>query len=285
MNKAYATVLLLAAPAIFVACGNGSSSTGTGGSGGSSGTTSSTKASTGTGTTSSTSATGTPSATSSTGSGPITCSGSYTNVPKGECDLLQQDCMNNDTCVVAGGGGGAGGAGSSTTACASPAGLKAVGSQCTMDSECQKGLFCFDVCTPVCCPDNDQPCNGGKCNLQINIQGTQDFFMVCTFAQQCTLFMNPSGCPTGQDCHPDNGIATCVKPSGANVPEGGTCSFINDCGNMQACVSPAMGQPAVCRYLCTPGSSAAAGLGGCPSGQTCQATTIFNIDNTGICHP
>jgi hypothetical protein len=193
--------------------------------------------------------------------------------------------MNGNTCVVAQGQGGAGGAGSSTTSCLGTAGLKGVGSACTADTECQKGMFCFDVCTPVCCPDNDQPCNGGKCNLQISIQGTSDFFMVCTFSPQCMLFTDPDGCPQGQDCHPDNGIATCTKPSGNNVPEGGQCQFINDCGNMQACVSPMMGAPAVCRYLCQPGSSGAAGLGGCPAGQTCAPTTIFNIDNTGICHP
>ncbi len=68
------------------------------------------------------------------------CSGAQTNIPKGECDLLQQDCPDK-TCVPV--GNGAEGAG--------------------------QGVFCVDVCTPVCCPDcGSDSCNEGPAYKQVD---------------------------------------------------------------------------------------------------------------------
>ena len=277
MKNSYTTFGLLIVPITVFACSSGGG--GTGGSGGNAGSTTHTSNATGSGST--TTATGTPTNASSTGSGPIACTGMYTNIPKGDCDLLQQDCTNGNTCAVFQGAGGS----SSISMCdqASP-GLKGMGLSCATASECQKGLFCIaKTCTPVCCPDSGKPCGGGSCDLTVTFTGTSDFMRVCRFGAQCTLFV-PNACTGGDDCHPEQGISTCSAPSGANIPEGGACQGLNDCGDMQACIGPQNG-PFNCRYVCTPGSAAAAGLGGCPVGRTCNPTTTFGIDNLGICEP
>lgn len=277
--KAYSTLLICSGALVMACGGNG---TGTGGAGGTGSTT--TKAtSVGTGSTS-TGMTGptTTSTTTSTGSGPISCSGAQTNVPKGECDLLQQDCANGKTCVPV--DNGTGGGAPLSTACLGDAGLKAPGSSCTTDTECQKGLFCFfDVCTPVCCPDvGSNSCNGGDCDLTITLPApnTDKFFTVCTFSPQCTLF-DPTTCAAGYGCQPKSaGLMTCAKLNMPTVPEGGTCNAANDCDTMSVCV----GTPGVCRLMCDPATpQAAPKMGGCAANKTCQPTNLNPFGMTGLC--
>lgn len=281
-----AVVPVVAFASAQVGCGDDSA---TGAGGETSGGTSTHATGTGstTGASPTTATTTTTTTTSSTGTGMLMCpDGSYSNItPSADCDLFLQNCPNMAKCVVTDDGNGG-----STTSCQGTVGLKTVGQDCATNSECAEGLLCFDVCTAICCPTNMQPCNGGQCNLTINFQDQQgnptgDHVMVCTFSPQCTLF-DPSTCDTGYDCHPDTqpGLATCIQPSGANVPEGGVCEAVNDCGTMQACVGNDP-DPYHCRYLCTPGSTAAPELGGCPAAQTCQPTDIFGFPNVGLCTP
>lgn len=223
----------------------------------------------------------------------ISCpKGGTTDIPKGECDLLQQDCPSGDTCKpvsVAGPDGGV----AWTTKCAPANGLKGISKTCAKDTECQPGLFCiFGACAPPCCPENSEPCNGGTCNVQ---QAYGDKFMMsCSFFQKCTLLASPSTCDMGTECvlqDPKQGLASCTPPSGMQVDEGGNCIFLNDCKENQFCYAPMAGAQAVCRWHCHPSDSpkmppVAPGLGGCPAPETCMPFNFGpGITDIGLCLP
>ena len=256
--------------------GSTTSDTGEGGAAGAGGATTTTTSTTTT-TTTTTTSTGTG------GAAPITCAQKYTSIVGGPCDLLQQDCGPGETCrpwSTANGGW--------TTKCLVNSGLKSRGATCHGDAECEAHLFCTGTqkvagqCAPVCCPANDEPCGGGKCNLSVSLGGN-DFLYQCTYLTACTL-LTKDACAAGEDCHLQDakqGYAACVAPSGANVPEGGACQYINDCGDMQLCAQ------GLCRYNCylgAAGQGVAAGLGGCPVGETCVESQT-GIDGVGVCNP
>lgn len=264
--------------AAFGACSNASGETGgaaatiTGGSGGAGGSGGDTTIITTTTTT-------TPEA------GPIECKGLSTNVPKGDCDALQQDCPPGQSCRPAFVDGGY------VTNCAISTGLKTAGEACNTVSECVDGLFCIlDKCTPVCCRDDSVPCAGGICNVSAKYGSYNMYF--CHYAPTCDL-LTPNACATGLECHIEDvkqGLATCGEPSGAKAPNLGPCNFINDCGNMQQCQGPTTNNPGVCRYYCWLDAQGGtpAGLGGCPEGQSCKnkvgtATLNFGVPGLGLC--
>lgn len=219
-------------------------------------------------------------ATGGTGAGPttVTCDmGEYTNLTQGECDLLQQDCPAGNTCAPVDGDAGA-----MTTECIPANGLKPIGELCAGQNECQAGLFCvFDRCSPVCCNgENDQPCDGGACNLHLSLtQDTDEFMWVCTYLEPCEPLVADT-CPDDQQCQIEQeGVMSCLPPSGANKMEGEDCNFNNDCGSQQACIQD------ICRWLCwTDNMGEAPGLGGCPMNQTCQAANT-GFQNLGFCIP
>jgi hypothetical protein len=269
-----------------VACGDsGGTTSGSGASGPGSGggTTSTATGMGGAGTTTTT--------TTSTSSGPLMCPSAVTNIPVGECDLFLQDCPNtNQTCAFVDAGAGGGGGASTTTACVTANGLKTLGQDCANQGECAAGLFCIGdpgKCTAACCPDTDEPCMGGSCNQIINVGGTAPnelTFMACSFAAMCTLF-TPDSCVAGEDCHLDGpGFATCSQPSPTPKMEGEACMYVNDCGDSQICAGN-MTDGYFCRYLCQIGSSAAAGLGGCPANQTCDGGFDTGFTDVGLCVP
>ncbi|HSN99604.1 MAG TPA: hypothetical protein VLS89_15020 [Candidatus Nanopelagicales bacterium] len=211
------------------------------------------------------------------GQGPIACSGSHSTVPEGQCDLLQQDCPPGQTCEPSEFNG------NWSTRCRTSNGLKGAGVPCFGATECAAGLFCVDVsgvCSPICCPDNGDPCGGGQCIVE---SGYGPYFtMMCAFDPACDLFQ-PDACEGGRQCHVTDGVqglATCVAPSSQPAGEGEACSYLNDCGDMQHC------EGNLCRYYClldaAPGT--APGLGGCPGGQAC-AERDYGIQGVGICQP
>lgn len=217
----------------------------------------------------------TSSSTSGTGGGGnnIQCTpGENTNIT-GECDLLQQDvCVPPEGCEPMNG----------TTGCVL-GGLKDVGMACANTNECVGGTACvFDVCAPFCCPDNDQPCAGGFCNVSIDY-GSDKFAYVCSFPTTCTLF-DGSECMDTENCHPNwqKGVATCIQPSGnGGTAEGGDCEFINDCSDMMTCSA------GKCRFACDLANYASLtpGLGGCEADQTCAQVTGNIIAGVGVCAP
>jgi len=215
-------------------------------------------------------------ASSSTGVAPILCNSSYSTViPSDECDLLQQDCAPGRHCTWKSAGGG-----KFTTTCEERGGLKNLGAECAIDAECEAGLFCiFGVCTPVCCPQTDEPCAGGNCNLNLSLD-TNDVIRVCTYSKQCTP-LTAEACPEDTGCHfEEPQVATCIPGSGEDVPEGGTCVALNDCANMQQC-SP---EEDVCRFICLlEQNSQPPGFGGCLQGQTCRTSDAIGLDGLGIC--
>lgn len=213
------------------------------------------------------------SSSSSTG-GTNPCSNTASTV-QGDCDLLQQDCPDGGHCTWAQQGG------DFTTVCEPRAGLKNLGAECGIDAECEAGLFCvFSVCTPVCCPATDEPCNGGNCNLNLTLDA-DDSVRLCTYSKQCTP-LTADACPEDTGCHfEEPQVATCVPGSGEDVGEGEDCVALNDCANMQQCSQLEGG---VCRYICLlEENSQPPGFGGCLAGQTCVTSPEIGFAGLGIC--
>lgn len=229
-------------------------------------------ATTTTGTTSTATSTST-----STGTPPILCGPQYATFDAGDCDLLQQNCPPGEHCTWDSLGGG-----DWTTICQPRGGLKNLGADCAVDDECEAGLYCiFSVCTPVCCPTNDQPCAGGNCNLNLTLDA-DDSVRMCTYSKQC-IPLTADACPEDTGCHfEEPQVATCVPGSGSDVPEGGACEAINDCGNMLQCGN----DEGVCRYICLlEENSQPPGFGGCLAGQVCSPTAEVGLDGLGLCEP
>jgi hypothetical protein len=227
--------------------------------------------------------------------GPIVCLSTYTNTKKGPCDLLQQDCPAGETCVPVSAGAVV------TTGCVPSEGLKTAGEPCYTDGECDAKLFCVgtpvSTCVAFCCNDAEaQPCNGGLCNTQVALGSNQDYYAyVCSYGMRCAL-LTPDACPDGQGCYVQDkalGLATCDARSDHPAPELGACSFLNDCASMQSCYFGAGFSTGICLYYCDltgSGTGATPGLGGCPSGEDCQASyhgsdVDTGVANVGLCIP
>jgi hypothetical protein len=218
--------------------------------------------------------------TTTTTTGPLTCSVPVTMpaILEEQCNLLQQDCPAGSTCVPNATG--------TATLCRKEGGLKGTGKPCTLNSglqECQAGLFCVGppngvgICTRPCCQADDQPCNGGDCNAEVNFPGVTIF--MCSYSVQCTLFAE-NACENGQQCqlvYPAQGLAVCVFPSPDMVPEGGPCSHVNECTSAQVCLGGA------CRYNCKLGGGGDPGSGGCSVGKTCQDLYMGTAGDIGVC--
>lgn len=231
------------------------------------------------------STTGVGASTTSTGSGgspPIMCSPGYTNIT-GSCDLLNSECPPDQFCNVVGSGT------SATTSCQpNSTGNVPKAGDCTMQSECGPGLVCLlDKCTPFCCRDNNEPCEGGLCDVQVDYGGGKWAF-VCSYRPACQLFMETCEEPDTY-CHPvdyQTGLAVCDQPSpGGLVAEGEMCEFRNDCGESAVCHSDA-----TCRDLCDYPNWQTLDVphGGCAMGRTCMPygdAMSPGFPGLGVCEP
>ena len=214
------------------------------------------------------------------------CNSEYTNIT-GDCDLLTGGCPAGQHCVPT-----ASGTDVVAQCAASSGGQKAPGEACASDAECQDGAICQGaLCRPFCCPDTDEPCAGGQCNLELSFTDTDKFAMVCSYSATCTL-LDPTSCPEGEDCHATNfetGVAVCHMPSPQQGDPPSECNYINDCGDSQFCDTNA--SPAVCTWHCdgTTGQNEPApdlGLGGCPEATECVVPTNWTgFPNLGACMP
>jgi hypothetical protein len=230
--------------------------------------------------------------------GNIICTVPYSQLvaTNGPCNLLNQNCPEGETCVPSLAASGW------TTACSPSPGLKTANEDCFSGNECGAKLYCVGnvqgqagKCVAFCCPKSNEPCNGGLCNLQVDLGNGASVF-VCTYDKPCEL-LAPNACPSGYGCHAEPaagmGLAYCVESSPTPVPELGTCHFLNDCGDMQQCRFGTNPSAGVCLYYCAltgPKANQPPGLGGCPMGETCQSSydgVIFNIGapNIGLCVP
>jgi hypothetical protein len=227
--------------------------------------------------------------------GPIVCLSAYTNTKKGPCDLLQQNCPAGQTCVSVQSGAVV------TTGCVPSEGLKTAGEPCYSSGECDAKLTCvgspISKCVAFCCNDAQaEPCHGGLCNTQISLDTSGAYYAyVCSYGMHCTL-LTPDACPAGQGCYVEDeaqGLALCDSRSPTPVPELGACTFLNDCATMQSCYFPTGFSSGVCLYYCDltgSGTGATPGLGGCPSGEKCQASyqgkaISTGVPNIGLCIP
>ncbi|HVY48584.1 MAG TPA: hypothetical protein VHB21_21995 [Minicystis sp.] len=224
---------------------------------------------------------------SSGGSAPLTCLEVVTNIPKGACDLLAQNCPPGETCNADNPSN------PTTTVCQKNTGLKGAGEKCRADSECRAGLLCVDQCVPVCCTGTNEPCGGGRCSVQLQYGNSLKYVDVCSFDKTCHLLV-PDACEPGYECHIEDrtqGLATCTPPSQHSVTEGQSCTFINDCPDMQDCFDANDGQGKICHWYCFLDASRGLptpGLGGCPLGEVCVAKyggtdTTVGVPGVGLC--
>ncbi len=297
--NAYRSYVLLGA--IFVVGCN--DSVGTGGAGGN-GVTSTTGSKMGTTTTTTGSMTTTTGAQMTTSGGMTTTGASMTssssgmimcdpttvtNIPQTDCDLLQQDCDGNLTCVPVGDASNV----VVGTECGSNGGLKTPGESCFDNPECEKGSYCIGVnettgapgfCTRICCPEMNQGCGFGSCDINVTFDGAGHFAMMCSYSPSCML-LQPNQCDANSDCHPGNdGLATCSFPSPNPVGPGQVCMAPNDCGDMQDCVKLNNEPDFTCHYVCKLGDvTSQPGLGGCPGGTTCKNISGFGFPGLGLC--
>lgn len=177
--------------------------------------------------------------------------------PGDECNMVAQDCADTkQTCDYDQTVG--------HSKCVTyPAGTAGKGDTCDKTHPCDKGLFCYNnKCSPACCSGDNSPCGSsggtpGTCNLDITVKtdaGTdQVIYNVCTYAIPCHPFMYD--CPDGDFClydtPPDS--FSCVPPSAGtplNAPPGRPCTFLNDCGESQACFSTGTGGGYKCLLFC-----------------------------------
>ena len=253
------------------------------------------------GTATSSSGAGGAAATTTTGAGgstedagPLTCElHTYSTIKSGPCDLLAQDCPAGQTCKELKFGNGSWG-----TQCVITNGLKGEGEKCAVDEECRAKLTCaVGRCTPVCCAATNEPCLGGICNLSIQLDNAGKVIkQVCLYSEACDL-LTANACKNGFICQirdPEQGLATCLQPS-AFAPDLGACHFLNACADMEHCLDGTPTKAGKCHFYCyldqPDPASPAAGLGGCPAGQTCHVSPIdgagfnFNLENVGLCAP
>jgi hypothetical protein len=199
-----------------------------------------------------------------------------------ECDLLQQNCPDGRLCAVAFDGT------SYFTACTEPRGGGTAGDGCRAHGDCEWSYNCvFGTCASFCCPDNDEPCAEGELCLASFEYGRYSA-KVCIELEACPPFV-PGAC---DDAEPpgycmlvtSRDAMLCVPPSPNPVPEGASCSALNECGDNQTCWPPATPN-ARCRYACSLSSSGLPpGEGGCPAEQSCFDYDL-GIDDVGICIP
>ncbi len=281
------------AAAAFISCKHASTTSGTGGGSASSSKSSSSTSGTGGGEGGSGAGGGSGGAT--VDAGPIVCAVPYTNAVKGPCDLLQQDCPQGQTCSPFQSGA------SVSTACVVSDGLKTAGEECYSPDECDARLICIGTpvgkCVAFCCNDAEsEPCNGGLCITHVSLDSNDVYYAyVCSYGKRCTL-LTPDACPPGQGCYVEDlaqGLAVCDERSPTPAPELGACTFLNDCDTMQSCFRAQNINGGVCLYYCDlsgADTGAAPGLGGCPTGETCESTyqgtkIDTGVANIGLCIP
>jgi hypothetical protein len=153
-------------------------------------------------------------------------------------------------------------------------------------------MRCIDEkCSPVCCPDTDEPCAGGRCNVSVSYSGGA-IVRHCSYATKCTLFAGD--CPEGKYCHisdQDQGLAECDSPSSNFTDmEGVECEYRNDCGESQLCNKNGddmgTGDKGICRHLCnTKDDQQPPGKGGCEAMRTCTEANGGAFMDIGICLP
>lgn len=219
-----------------------------------------------------------------------------------ECDMVKQNCADSAaTCVYDNA--------SKHNICSKlTTGTKIKGEACSAPSDCDKGLFCYSgKCSPACCSGDNSVCGaGGACNLAITDPDTDAVvYHACTYSAKCNPFKYD--CPAGQIClfssEPD--VFKCSAPSGGasslGVAPGGTCKYVNDCGESQACFTKTTdaGATSSCMLFCwmmtpagfTPGSTPG---GRFPADGTCtiggknygSCKTVTGITGgLGVCQP
>jgi len=157
--------------------------------------------------------------------------------PGDECSMVKQNCPSpGDTCEYDPGA-------THNTCSTKPPGTATKGEACdSVKNPCSKGLFCYNnKCSPACCTGDDSPCGAkGSCKLAITDSTTKAvIYHVCSYDSACNPFKYD--CAKGEDCYYDSApdVFKCHTPTAPppDVKPGIDCTYVNDCGESQACFS------------------------------------------------
>ncbi len=207
----------------------------------------------------------------------------------GSCDIVAQNCGAGKECGVVKLSDG----GYDLECITNSTGSIKEGYACTQSGNsnpCVAGLECIAArCSKHCCLGDDSVCgqshpenNAGHCDLTVTVNGNDPAYSVCTYATSCTPFgIQP--CGSSQTClvKDSNGTSSCsdyASPDGG-LPEKATCQYANDCKDGMGCYGNLDGGSGfLCQWNCyvPPGpfdagiTSAGAGKGGCPTGESCK---------------
>jgi hypothetical protein len=239
-------------------------------------------------------------------------SGGHCTPVRGPCDLVLQDCPDDDKgnkqeCVVPG---------TTTTACVPvqasqqlPIGRgccpnNATGNPCLpgltcVGAPCEDGGTATGRCSPACCTGDDQACGksdpegfSGACDLTLVDDPVKKtpLYAVCTYRQRCKPF-NQEPCKEGQTCIVEDylGTGTCLDSFGKKNRD--SCMFANDCEDGLMCMGS--GASGTCRTVCLLPNTASpfdpsigdagAGEGGCPPDEVCKLSFVNRPAWFGVC--
>ena len=167
----------------------------------------------------------------------------------GACDLIAQDCPDDQACVLDASG----------AALCVPRGTAGEGGPCEGNDHCQPGQVCDlaegavrGACRRLCCPDAT-----GGCAVEsscVALEGSD--VGLCLPDARCRP--PAEGCAEGQACTVVDGAGrVACLPAGA-LTEGASCAQATDCAAGLACLH-VDGAAATCVRMCDPLTSAGCG--------------------------
>lgn len=230
--------------------------------------------------------------TTDAGPGVDSGTGRVCSSPEGECDLIAQNCPNDDSgnpqaCVYALPDETAT---TPQTLCApivSPGGSE--GDSCCALNSCDVGLVCVGqtqtgsnvcstqgTCQRYCCGSSTDCGAGQVCNpLSASFSGG-----VCDDVDGCDL-VDQTGCESqpGTRCYPGSGtgVTQCYEPSSPGVALGEVCEYVNDCPAAAGCFTTD-GSVYRCYAFC----DVADGTADCGGTVSCQAVEGLP-SGVGVC--
>lgn len=197
----------------------------------------------------------------------------------GECDLVTQDCAPSSKCGFA----RPPDAGAPQRVCV-PDGTREEGQSCSGDqlsNDCRRGLTCAQrsfgdggselVCRRFCF--SSATCTSPQiCYALVNVPDIREIPLTCESPPGgCSLLTQNCG-RQNEACYPGVSNPLCF-PEG-QIPNGGACTFSNDCRKGSACFNDR------CRPIC----AAPSGTPACEAGITCHEIAIPGLDGgVGAC--
>lgn len=207
--------------------------------------------------------------------GGIDAGSSMHSCPAGACDLITNaGCGAGEACKLV-----VTAEGMPPSPNCIPAGAAGDGETCSAGGDCQEGLHCQDgTCRAYCCSESRTGCPTGQSCLTnlVDQMGNATGVGLCGVPSGCDLLAQD--CPMGEGCYPTGDAGDCVRPTGVNAMQGGSCTATNDCAPGFACINATTGGGDTCAAFC----NREGGDPACPMGFRCNGVTGFP-DIVGVC--